>query len=525
MGASRDKKMRRIAEMTETAPSKKKEEKTSGYNKKAVIIAAVVAVVAIVVLVFNSSLLYRYGTAVTVGGEDYSAAEFNYFYSSAYNNIYQQYYQIFGDSARQYMPDTTRPLSEQYEDESTGTTWASYLESMTLLRMNTVTMLCKNAEEEGFKLSDRAASQIEESFKTLPDAARSIGLRSVKGYLEYVYGKGMNEKILRKCTRMEALAMEYSTYRAEQYQFSDEELDTYYDENLANDYDFVNFRRFFFSTTPADGEDAETAKANARARAIEFQSRVTDEQSFVDLAYEYAADDVKATYEDPDATLMGGYGTSLNSAYYHDWLLDNQRATGDCAVLPDPDEETSMDGFYVVYFIDRDVNDYPSVNYTYMYIPVGSVSRDAYADDEAYYKAAADATAGAVSLANEISESWSADPSDENYDALLSRYADSIGDSDTVKRDGKYDMSDNVISWLFDPGRKAGDVTVLDSQYGNAYYVMRFDGTDIYRSRALAKNEMGSQAFSDWQEEVSADYKSTLKGLMRFTKKIPALGG
>jgi len=526
MGASRDKKMRRLAADTAApAASKKTEEKTSGYMKKVIAIVVAVAIVAALVLVFNSSLLYRHGAAVSVGGTDYSVAEFNYFYNSAYNALYQQYYTLYGNNASRYMPDTTKSLSTQYVDEENGTTWADYIESMTLMRMNNMTMLCKNAEAEGFELSESSAKRIDESLETLPEAARSFGVRTVKAYLEYIYGKGMNVDILRKCSRMEALATEYSAYRADLYEFSDEEMDTYYDENLAEDNDYITYRRFFFSGSSSDGTNAKGTMLDAKEKAVEFQSRVTDEQSFIDLAYEYAEDDVKSTYEDPGATLSGGYGASLTSSYYTDWLKEAERKPGDCVVLPDPEEENTLDGYYVIYYVDRDSNDYPSVNYTYMYVPVATVSRDSFDSDEAYYKAVTDATAGAASAANEIGDSWKADNSDENLAALRTQYASSISDTGNGKRDGKYDMSAKISEWLFDESRQVGEVTVIDSDYGSGYYIIRFDGTDILRSRALAKSELGSEAFAQWQEENSAGYKSTLKGLIKLTKKIPAMGG
>ena len=55
-------------------------------------IAIVFVLVAAVLLVWNSNVIQRGASAVTVEGETYSAAEVSYFYHVAYNSIAQSQY-------------------------------------------------------------------------------------------------------------------------------------------------------------------------------------------------------------------------------------------------------------------------------------------------------------------------------------------------------------------------------------------------------------------------------------------------
>ena len=70
-------------------------------------IAIVFVLVAAVLLVWNSNVIQRGASAVTVEGETYSAAEVSYFYHVAYNSIAQSQY------ASYYGLSKSTPLTQQ----------------------------------------------------------------------------------------------------------------------------------------------------------------------------------------------------------------------------------------------------------------------------------------------------------------------------------------------------------------------------------------------------------------------------
>ena len=122
---------RKIAEQERLAQQKR-------YKRTTSIIIAVVAVLLIAVILLNSNLFYTVLPAVSIGGESYTTAEFNYMYFTNYYNFIQSYGDIF---------DTSKPLSKQ--PFSADMTWEDYFKQSTIDSLREMTMLCQRAEEAG----------------------------------------------------------------------------------------------------------------------------------------------------------------------------------------------------------------------------------------------------------------------------------------------------------------------------------------------------------------------------------------
>ena len=112
MSASREKKIRQdlaAKGITDPKAIREAEEKDQQHRSNMLYggIAVVFVLVAAFLLLWNSNVLQRGATAVTVDGEKYSAAEVDYFYYNAYSSIRQNQY-------ASYMGiDTSKPLSQQ----------------------------------------------------------------------------------------------------------------------------------------------------------------------------------------------------------------------------------------------------------------------------------------------------------------------------------------------------------------------------------------------------------------------------
>ena len=112
MSASREKKIRQdlaAKGITDPKAIREAEEKDQQHRSNMLYggIAIVFVLVAAFLLLWNSNVLQRGATAVTVDGEKYSAAEVDYFYYNAYSSIRQNQY-------ASYMGiDTSKPLSQQ----------------------------------------------------------------------------------------------------------------------------------------------------------------------------------------------------------------------------------------------------------------------------------------------------------------------------------------------------------------------------------------------------------------------------
>ena len=117
-------------------------------------IAVVFVLVAAFLLLWNSNVLQRGATAVTVDGEKYSAAEVDYFYYNAYSSIRQNQY-------ASYMGiDTSKPLSQQDLSSMAklmlgvdeDMTWDAYLKQNAKNQLIQMTVLNKAAKDAALSL-------------------------------------------------------------------------------------------------------------------------------------------------------------------------------------------------------------------------------------------------------------------------------------------------------------------------------------------------------------------------------------
>ena len=305
----------------------KKSHKIGGYkmSKKAKSIIAIVLVVAIVgVAGFfgckNLGVFDRMKSIETVGGDKYSAVEYEYYYKSVHNYIYNmaaQYDQYYGAgygyqyTGYDYSKDPAEqnyPFDDYKLEDGKAATWKQYFEAMALERMQYYNVVVDMANEAGFKVSDdvkaQTEAQIEELRENIKTQAEEQGgqVVSLGAYLRASYGNGMNEKTFMEIVENETLAQEYSKHvletKGEGYTF--EELEKVYKEDKSA-YDVVDFRLFAIDPVAEKLDEKATdeekkaadekAKAEAKKKADEMFGKLTDSASFVKLAEEYATEE------------------------------------------------------------------------------------------------------------------------------------------------------------------------------------------------------------------------------------------
>lgn len=514
MSASQEKKRRR--DQREEGTEKRQVQKKQNYvqrkrNRRIGAIAGAVAAVLIVfIVVVNSNLFYRYVTAVKVGDESFTAADFNYYYFSSYYNYYTNAVETYGDYYSYFVPDTNTPLSSQsYSDTQT---WADYFEESALSSMKSMTMLMKQAGDAGYTLSEGGQTGVESAVSTLKSEYSSAGYSSLGTYLQALYGKGMTEAIYRRNLERSTLASEYAQIVYDSYEYSDETLDEYYQGN-ADTYDYINYRIYSVSGAADEeaGIDSETAMANAKAAAETIAKTAKTEEQFAEMVYEYAPEDSKATYEDIDATLQsytGSYLTSYMSSY-SEWLLDGERNTGDTTVV----EYSS--GYYVIFYVDREDNHYNTRSVRHILIAAQADSEGNYTDE---------ALAAALEELEGIYEEWkNGDATEDSFAALANEHSDD-GGSNTAG--GLYEgiyknqMVKEFNDWTFDISRKAGNTGIVyGSSSGYAgYHLIYYVGEGEQYSTMLADSAKRYEDYSAWHDANVAYYAVSKKLAMSFTK-------
>ena len=492
MSASKDKLLRRQqreAGIDKRAEAKAKED---ALRRKNTIIYATVAVVLVLliafVFIYNSALPSRTLTAVTIGDEDYSVAELNYFYSNTYQNFYNTYYSYI-----QYgmMFDPSMSIADQ--DYSEEQTWREYFLDVSLDDMKQIQVLCDAAEDAGFTtLPEDYQAQYDQACESLENDWEANGYSSQKQFINMVYGKGVDYEMVKEQMYRSLLASAYAQEIYDSYEYAESELDGYYAEN-ARDLDFVEFSYYFFS-------DVEGEEITAEQKAAELCEAVngTDAETFSAYVSEnYGAE----AYE----SISQGSGLSVT---YSDWLLDEARVAGEATMV-----QAESGSWYVVMFLNRDDNNYPARAFRHILInAVDSDGDGVYSDEEVQE---------AVASAESLLEEWKAGEATEDSFAVMANLYSEDSGSNTVG--GLYEdvfknqMVPPVNDWIFDDSVQPGDTTVVAYNEGGSYtgaHVIYYVGEDTMSyADTLADSSLRSEAFNVWCEEKEAALEVTTSNL------------
>ncbi len=510
-----------------------KQARDKKYRLAVIIICCVVVALVLFVALFGSNLFYNGTAAVNVNGFEYTVADFNYNYFTVYNDYYNQMYNTYG-AYIQYisglLPSTSTSFRSQVYSETDGKTmtWADFFEEAALQRMERVAMLCTEAEKAGYTLSDEDKAAVEEIITGLKTQATSYGYPDFQAYLTQFYGKGMTEKLFRENMLRDQLASGYSESINDSFTYTPQQLADHYAEH-ADEYDRFICRTYFFSgaavTDDEDTEEDETLSAEDAMKKAEedakaFVTAATSEQAFMDYAASLNEDN--EDYDADESTKVTTAGSSLGAAV-KDWVTSADRKPGDVEALKTP-EDASTQGWYVVYFVERDNNQYQGVSgYYALFANSTELKEDDYETEDAYKEAL---KKDAEERASEVFLEF-INGSGKDYDTFVSvmeENAESISEHSGFEKCGIYDLPESVSAWLHDEARQENDVTVLyDEDYGQ--FILFYKGNDGVYADLVAENTMRSEDYSAWEEERLPDYTADKEWEMVLSKKIAGLGG
>ena len=305
----------------------------------------------VVVLLLNSNFFAKNSTAVTVGEHKVSPATVSIYYNSAYNNFYSTY----GDYAA-YFFDSSKPLSEQVYDETTGQTWHDYFMESAKESMTWAYTLCDLAAEANMKLTDDDKASIDANMASFKQYATEAGFASVDGYLSAAFGKGVDAKLYREFMEVQYLASHYYADKVNSFEFTDAEKAAYYAEH-AEMYDTVTAKYVALSgtgtatiVTDENGNETvvePTEEENAAAMAAAREKA----EAMATLGNFAAETDIRDITDYQKASVA--YVLPEEAA---DWLFAAEREEGDMEIF----ENTSY--VYVVRFVKYDNHDYLSRN-------------------------------------------------------------------------------------------------------------------------------------------------------------------
>ena len=520
MSASSKKKLRNAQEaekLTERQLAEKKEaKKIKIYTTAFVVAVAIMLVVAVTIgvmqIIDGSGIRQKNSVALTVGDREVSALEMNYFYVDAVQNFCSS-----NSDYLMYLLNTYVPLNEQVYSEIENTTWADYFLELAQSNAEYAYSLCAAAEAEGHTLSEAERAELDASVSMLSLYADMYQYPDVETYLKAVYGSFANEKDFLAYQETITLANSYRNAYAAKLEISEGAVAAELAEN-ADAYASFSFNSYYLSATRFLEGGTEDENGTLTYTDEENAAAVAAAEAAAKALCEAPIDSIEAFDEAIAAlpinaemvTAKSSPNTAIRYATLSDtfkqWLVQDHEE-GDIGYVASEttaaDGTTTIGGYYVFYFIEREDNDFrlPSVRH----ILVGSETvlngGGTYTEEElAQYRAEAE----------QLLAEWEAgEATEESFAALASSRSK---DSGSLATGGLYQdilpgqMVEAFNDWCFDE-RQIGETDIVETSYG--FHVMYFSGLseDTYRER-MATETLTTAAMESWFEDITAKYPS-----------------
>ena len=516
MSASREKKNRKeLAASGTPDPKKVREEEERAKHRRTNtmygIIAGVFVLVAAFLLLWNSNVIQRSSTAVTIDGTKYTAADVDYYYYNAYRYWVQNQYASYIGLTTSTDRSTTKlnDFARSYLGVDKEMTWDAYLKDQAVKTLTQITKLGNLAKENGYTFTDEMQKDLDASLDSIKAAAKEYGV-SQNAYLKALYGNNMTIANYTKMWKQYAIANAYSEDHEESLSYSESDLDAYYQEHK-NDLDEVSYEVIYFNGNPetktdSDGKTIEATdeeKAAAKAAAHEAASltlkRFNAGEDLETIAKDYSF----ATYNKQE---KGTYSTSDVGK----WLFDESRKDGEISIV-----ETDPSS-YVLLFHSRGRTESRTVDVRHILFLADTSSLDKDAETyEADVQAVKDA---AKAKADEALQNWKAgEATEDSFAAMANELSEDPGSN---TKGGLYEevyegqMVQTFNDWIFDESRKAGDTDVVETSYG--YHVMYFVGENVPYWQLVADQALRHEAQDKWLEDMVADAVITQNSGMKY---------
>ena len=535
MSASSKKKQRSqtdASKMTERQLAEQKEAKQIRlYTILFVIVLAVMVVTAVYVgvskTISGSGVREKNTVAVTIGGNDLSNAELNYYYMDSVNNFYSQsgsYAAIFG-------LDVSKPLDQQIADQATGETWADYFLNSAKDAAASTYALCDAAAKEGYTLSETDLATVENAVQQQTLYAKLSGYPSTEKYLKAIYGNGATEEGYRSYVEKSVLADSFYNAHNESLTYDDAALRDAEKDNY-NTFSSFTFHSYYLpvnsfltgGTTDADGKTtySDGEQANAEKAALAAAKSLTDSS----ITSPEALDEAIAALEiNKDTSAASTLNTDLRyssvNINYQEWVSDTSRKAGDKAYFASSgtadDGSEEIYGYYVVYYLSSNDNTFALRNVRHILAKfeggtTNETGATVYSDED---KAAAKAKA------EELLNQWKSGEATEDSFAQLA--TEKTDDTASAQSGGLYEdvypgqMVSAFESWCYDSARKPGDTGIVETEYG--YHVMYFvgDSSLTYRDYQITA-QLRQADMTQWYSDLLASNTVT-EGDTRYIRK------
>lgn len=478
------------------------------------VIAIIAAILVAALLIWDSGLVQRNAPAYTIGGQSYSVTDVDYYFYNEYNNIapYASYYGL----------DTSVSLKEQ--EVSEGQTWFDYLLDSALSSLADVSALTSQARANGYTISAEGQASIDSAIEAVKTAAETYNITE-SSYLTYAYGRFMTPSAYKKAVTEQYLAQDYASYLTEGFEVTDDDLNTYYDENAAS-LDTFDYEAYLVTVGLTTQYDSDGNALDFDADELAAAQETLEEQAEKLMAAMAAGDEeqVAAIVAETGANDLSGLSSSSLSYYsFGEWLAEDGRAAGDVDKVAntrtDSNDEEYLYGYYVVRFNDRTLDEYYGANMYNLLIQADTITdEDSDSDEDTSSETQYDWDAAKAEI-EALQEQWLADGGDaDSFLAIAQENTD--GSTTSYTNIAKGAQNTEVDEWLFGSTHEAGDYAIIQDQTLHGYRLVYFTGYDeLYYWQTIADNAIRQQRYSDWLTEAKGDGASSTTFLMDYVGK------
>ncbi len=469
---------RKVQKRKEEKEKEKKEERIS----TAVGIVFLVALVCLVASFPIRTYLATHETYVVINGEEVNKVEFDYVYNTSKNNYITQY----GSYLSYFGLDTSKDLSTQMYSDTL--TWQDYFEQNAVESLKQNKALMAEAKAAGFTYD--TTDEYNTFKETIKTSAAAAGV-SDKEYVRSIYGSYATMGRIEEYVKNDMVMNAYYQKLQEDNAPSDDEIQSYYEENKAT-YDSVDYRLTTIEADlptepteladPVEETGADTTGSTDGTAATDSTQDTAYQPSDAEIAK--AMEDAKVLADDAEQTVAKDGEAHENekksSVNYliSDWLFDDARKAGDTTVITNDNSHC----YYVVAFEKRYLDETPSADVRVI-IPTEDKTGE------------------------EILEEWkNGAATEDSFAELCKKYTQ---DTSAVENGGLFEqvtktgMTEELSNWIFDSSRQAGDtvaITVSDSTY-----VLYYIGQDQPEWKINIKNTLVSDTMSQHMQDITAD--------------------
>ena len=479
---------------------------------------------------------------IVVKSENYeiNGAMMQYAVMTSYNN-YLSTYEQYG--LLDYIGiDTSKKLSAQQYSETQ--TWLDYFTEQTKSTVEQMLVYAEAAKAAGFELTAEEKNSVDSVVSSFELMASYYGT-STEAYIASNYGQGVKAKDIRDFLAISTLAEQYSAKVAEDLKagITEDEVNSFYEDNKV---DYTQFDTISYSekiTIETEGKtDDEIAAAkeelkNALSKlteattADEFKSilaeiknitvenaddetteetteEVTDEstEETTDETTDEATDKKTEEEKSPlDNVVEATIKNSEVSGDIKEWFFEVAdgafvRVTGDSKLFEENKENKGT---------GEEADKVKSHDYTVtVYLVLGEAERDETITKNAGHILFKKDTHGTQEKALEaaqkiLAEYNTGDRTKESFEELANKNTEDSGVFyDNIK---KGDMVEAFENWVYDEERKAGDVDIVETEYGQ--HIMYFVGDGDAAWYVDCFNNLFNKIAEDQYQEFKEAYK------------------